>query len=404
MKVLEVSQVNRYIKSVLSKDELLNNLWVKGEISNLKQHNSGHIYFTLKDETSILKCVMFRSQCYLLRFKPCNGMKVIVRGYISVFERDGQYQLYCEEIQPDGLGALYLAFEQLKIKLEKEGFFSKDKKKQLPLLPRKIGVITSSTGAVIRDIINISTRRFPNIQIVLFPVSVQGSSAASEISHAIKVFNQKKYVDVIIIARGGGSLEELWAFNEEMVARAIFESEIPVVSAVGHETDYTIADMVADLRAPTPSAGAELVVPDKRELVWKLESFKKRIILAMQSKIANARARVEKIKNSSLFKQPFDKIYQARMVLDINNRYLYKGIGIRIKFLREKLNMFIAKLDSLSPLSILARGYSIVTEKDSNVVIKSVKQICKNELLDIKFIDGKVVCKTVEIWKGKIDE
>lgn len=403
MRVLEVSQINKYIKELISRDYLLGDLWIKGEISNFKHHSSGHMYFTLKDQTSLLRCVMFRTQCSSLRFLPTDGMKVITRGRISVFERDGQYQLYCEEMQPDGLGALYLAFEQLKAKLEKEGLFSPASKKPLPFFPTRIGVVTSSTGAVIRDIINVSTRRFPNVQIVLFPVSVQGSTASGEISRAIKVLNDKGQVDVIIVARGGGSLEELWAFNEEAVARAIFESAVPVVSAVGHETDYTIADMVADLRAPTPSAAAEIVVPDARELKWKVEAYRRRIFLAVKTRVSAARARLEKVESSLPLRQPFDKVYQLRMMLDINYKYLCKNIQSRVKKLREKLANNASRLNSLSPLSVLSRGYCLAARADSSSVIKSITQVCKNDRIDIKLIDGKAVCKVTHIEEGNIN-
>ncbi len=400
MKVLQVSQVNRYIKELISRDFLLSSLWIRGEISNFKNHSSGHMYFTIKDETSILRCVMFRTYCSSLRFLPSNGMKVIIRGSVSIFERDGQYQLYCEEMQPDGLGALYAAFEQLKEKLRAEGLFDPGIKKRLPSFPDKIGVVTSCTGAVIRDIINVSLRRFPNANIVLFPVSVQGNSSAREIAHALEVFNQKKLVDVIILARGGGSLEELWAFNEETVARAIYKSEIPVVSAVGHETDYTIADMAADLRAPTPSAAAELVVPDTRELKWKIESIRKGMILAVQSRISNCRAGLEKIHNSMIFRQPYEKVYQLRMLMDLNHKYILKNMALRIKDQRDKLISLTVHLNSLSPLAVLARGYCIATDQSSGKVIKSVNQVCRNGQLDIKFADGKAACKVVYIKGG----
>ena len=403
MKVLEVSQVNKYIKEIISRDYLLNNLWIKGEISNFKHHGSGHMYFTLKDQSSLLKSVMFRTQCVNLRFLPSDGMKVIVRGNISVFERDGQYQFYCEEMQPDGLGALYLAFEQLKVKLEEEGLFSSIFKKKIPVFTRRIGVITSSTGAVIRDIINVSTRRFPNIQILLFPVSVQGSGAAQEISHALKVLNRENCVDVIIVARGGGSLEELWAFNEETVARAIFESNILVVSAVGHETDYTIADMVADLRAPTPSAAAELVVPDARELGWKISAYKKRLLFAVESRVLSSRTQLKKLENSVTFRQPFDRIYQLRMSVDISHKYLCKNMAAKVKKTRERLGNLVSRLNTLSPLSVLSRGYCFAAKTDTNKVVNSIEQVCKNEKIDIKFIDGKVECNVLEIEKGSIN-
>lgn len=404
MKVLEVSQVNRYIKDVLSRDYLLNNIWIKGEVSNFKHHSSGHMYFTLKDECSTLRSVMFRASCISLRFLPANGMKVVTRGSISVFERDGQYQLYCEEMHPDGLGALYLAFEQLKTKLEKQGLFSPALKKKLPFFPTKIGVVTSQTGAVIRDIINVATRRFPNIKIVIFPVSVQGSSAAGEICHAIKILNQINQVDVIMVARGGGSLEELWAFNEEIVAMAIHQSTIPVVSAVGHETDYTIADMVADLRAPTPSAAAELVVPDIREFKWKVESFGKRLGAAIRSRISIARRRCERVSQSLPFRQPMDRIYQLRMMLDLNHRYISKNMKLRIKEQRDKLSSMTARLNTLSPLSVLSRGYCIASLQDTDKVVRTVEQVNSGQQIDLKLIDGNIKCKVLGSEKGRINE
>lgn len=399
IKILEVSQVNRYIKELMSRDYLLNDLWVKGEISNFKYHSSGHMYFTLKDSLGIIKCVMFRANCLNLNFMPADGMKVIIRGSVSVYERDGQYQLYCEEMQPDGLGALYAAFEQLKRKLDEEGLFVPERKKKLPYFPSKIGVITSRTGAVIRDIINVSTRRFSNVQIVLFPVSVQGNSAAGEISHALEVFNRLEGIDVIILARGGGSLEELWAFNEEIVARAICKSGIPVVSAVGHETDYTIADMAADLRAPTPSAAAELIVPDAGDIAWKIRTSSGRMTAAVQSNLERKKMKLEKIVNSFMFRQPYDKIYQLRMTLDVNCRYLNKNIADIMKNNRQQLAALVSGLNALSPLAVLARGYSIAAKQESKEVIRSVSQICKDDRIDIKFGDGMAECRVEKTYE-----
>jgi exodeoxyribonuclease VII large subunit len=395
MKIFEVSQVNRYIKELLSRDDILNSLWVKGEISNFKYHSSGHMYFTLKDSTSILKCVMFKTDCSNLKFLPADGMKVILAGYIGLFERDGQYQFYCSHMQPDGLGALYVAFEQLKAKLEKEGLFSMAHKKQLPAFPKTIGVVTSRTGAVIRDIIQVSLRRNPNVHISLFPVAVQGGNASGEIAHAIKVLNEKKLVDVIIIGRGGGSLEELWAFNEEAVARAIFDSHIPIVSAVGHETDYTIADLVADLRAPTPSAAAELVVPNVKEIIWKLQANKQRLALAARSVIAKSKVKVEHALDSPAFKQPFDKIYQSRMALDIHQKYLNKNALAIINRSKEKLSANVSILNSLSPFAVLARGYSIASDEKTGKIIKSVKQVVEGQKINVRVADGDISCRVM---------
>ncbi len=265
--VFSVTSLNKYIKNLIDRDNNLSDIAVKGEISNYKLHYSGHMYFTLKDESGIVRCVMFKTQGMRVKFDMADGMKVIVRGNISVFERDGQYQLYAHDVQPDGMGSLYLAYIQLKERLEKEGLFDQSRKRPIPFLPGTIAVVTSSTGAVIRDIINVTGRRAPGVNIRLFPVAVQGEGAAAQIAHAVDRINELNFADVIIIARGGGSLEELWAFNEETVARSIFRSRIPVISAVGHETDYTISDFTADLRAPTPSAAAEIAVPEREALL-----------------------------------------------------------------------------------------------------------------------------------------
>ena len=273
---ISVTDLNKYIKEKIAGDEVLNNVLVKGEISNYKHHYTGHLYFTLKDENSLIKCIMFRSAAVNLKFEPKDGMKVMVFGTVSVFERDGVYQIYCKAMQEDGMGSLYKAYEEMKARLEKEGLFEQSHKKKIPMFPKCIGVLTSNTGAVIRDIINVSTRRNPNVYIKLLPVPVQGEGAAEKIAEAIKIMNDKKLADVIIVARGGGSLEDLWPFNEEIVARAIYDSELPIISAVGHETDFTIADFVADLRAPTPSAAAELAVPNISDIMLKLESYNNR--------------------------------------------------------------------------------------------------------------------------------
>ena len=282
---MTVCELNNYIKDVIDNDFMLNNVYIKGEISNFKNHYSGHMYFTLKDEKSLIKCVMFKSYTSNLDFMPKDGMNVVVLGTVAVFERDGIYQIYVKGMEVDGMGALYTAYEQLKEKLEKEGLFDEKYKKKIPMLPTSIGVVTSKTGAVIRDIINVTTRRYPKVNIKLFPAAVQGKGASSTIVKAIQYFNREKNVDLIIVARGGGSLEDLWPFNEEETARAIFASEIPVISAVGHETDFTIADFVADLRAPTPSAAGELAVPSLDEVIWKIQSTRRRLALALKKTV-----------------------------------------------------------------------------------------------------------------------
>jgi len=391
-KVLTVSEINRYLKNIISSDILLSGLMVRGEISNYKNHYSGHMYFTLKDESSLIKCVMFRTNNCQLKFVPENGMRVIVGGYISVFERDGQYQLYVESMQPDGIGALHMAFEQLKQKLEKEGLFDLIYKKSLPLLPRVVGVVTSSTGSVIRDIINVMGRRYPNINIKIYPVAVQGEGAAKQISKAIDRLNKLQCVDVIILARGGGSLEELWAFNEEVVARSIFRSDIPVVSAIGHETDYTIADFVADKRAPTPSAAAEIVAPDKVSLKNDLNSLVYRLARSLNQNLLFQRNRLSRITESTTFKQPFDRVYQERMRIDIFQKSLIRALQMNFTSYKSRFAVLAGKLDALSPLTIMARGYSVVKNKENGKVIQSINDVYKGADLEIKLKDGTVDC------------
>ena len=395
--ILSVSDVNKYIKDLVSKDIILSGLWVKGEISNFKSHYSGHFYFTLKDEKAVLKCVMFRSHAAALPFVPEDGMKMLVRGYVSIFERDGQYQLYAEEMQPDGVGALYIAFEKLKSKLQQEGLFDEARKRKLPYIPGSIGVITSSTGAVIRDIINILSRRFYNVNIKLYPVQVQGETAGAQIAAGIRRLNSLANVDVIIIARGGGSLEELWAFNEEMVARSIYESKIPVISAVGHETDFTIADFVADVRASTPSAAAELVMPERTLVENRLDSLKMRLRNAAVQRTAMDRLKLKRLMESVSFKQPFNKVYQERMHLDIQKRYLLKALTAVNAGHRSRLSMLAAGLDALSPLNSLARGYSIVRSVKGDTLVKSIAAVQKGDRLEIHMTDGRVECIVEDI-------
>ncbi|HEX9058708.1 MAG TPA: exodeoxyribonuclease VII large subunit [Clostridia bacterium] len=396
--ILSVSDTNKYIKQLISGDPILSGLYVRGEISNLKCHHSGHIYFTVKDESSLLKCVMFRSSAISLRFSPENGMKVIMRGYVSIFERDGQYQLYVEDMQPDGTGALHMAFEQLKKKLEAEGLFDARHKKEIPYLPKSICVVTSATGAVIRDIINVLDRRFGSYNLKLYPVAVQGELAARQIARAVKKINEAGCADVIILARGGGSLEELWAFNEEVVARSVFNSDIPVISAIGHETDFTITDFVADLRAPTPSAAAEMVLPEKSLLYRRIDNIRTRLLGSIRKMVGIKRKSYEMLKNSRVLKHPYERIYQERMRIDLLNKYMIKSVRANIADSKSTLAVLIGKLDVLSPLTVLARGYGIV-RKDSADIIKSVDVLNDGDRLEIKLVDGKVFCTVNSIEK-----
>ncbi len=403
MSALTVSELNRYVKDLVAKDVILSGLWVKGEVSNFKSHYSGHFYFTLKDEKSVLKCVMFRSNASSMTFMPEDGMKVIIRGYISVFERDGQYQLYAEEMQPDGIGALYIAYEKLKKKLEAEGLFDVERKRKLPYIPRSIGVVTSSTGAVIRDIINVLSRRFYNVNIKLYPVQVQGELAAGQIAAAVRRLNELDNVDVIIVGRGGGSLEDLWPFNEEIVARSIYESRIPIISAVGHETDFTICDFVADVRAPTPSAAAELAMPERSVVENRLDGLKMRLRNAINKKTSMERLSIKRLEGSVAFKQPYNRIYQNRMLLDVQKRYMEKALAALKGEYRNRLSLLAARLDTLSPLSSLARGYCIIRSEKDDTLIKSVQSVSLGERLEISLTDGKLDC-IVDGIKGDKNE
>ena len=388
---ITVSELNLYIKDKVAEDEFLNSVFVKGEISNFKHHYTGHMYFTLKDEKSLIKCIMFKGYTANLNFIPKDGMKVILLGSVSVFERDGVYQIYAKAMNQDGMGNLYREYEKLKAKLEEEGLFGNEHKKQIPFMPKIIGVLTSNTGAVIRDIINVSTRRNPNVYIRLYPVPVQGEGAGQKIADAIKFMNNKKLADVLILARGGGSLEDLWPFNEEIVARAIYESELPIISAVGHETDFTIADFVADLRAPTPSAAAELAVPNIEDIKEKLNVYELRYKQSLRKKVEIMRLRYEKCMSSRAFSDPLKNINDSYILVDNFIKRLQSQIENKIKIEKQEAIKLISKMDALSPLKTLTRGYSI-TSKDE-LVIKSVKDIEKNDEIDLRYIDGLAKAK-----------
>lgn len=386
---ISVSDLNKYMKDKVASDEYLKSVFVRGEISNFKHHYTGHMYFTLKDENSLIKCIMFKSSTLTLNFVPKDGMKVNVLGSVAVFERDGVYQIYCKAMQQDGVGDLYAKFKELKDKLEKEGLFDEEHKKRIPMMPKVIGVLTSNTGAVIKDIINVSTRRNPNCYIRLYSVPVQGPGAAEKIADAIRVMNEKKLADVLIVARGGGSLEDLWPFNEEIVARAIYDSELPVISAVGHETDFTIADFVADLRAPTPSAAAELVYPRYIDIINKIVLSKKRNLNAIKNYIDRRKQYVERLKASKLEKVPLDMINKYRMTIDSYIKDGYNTLNLKVEKYRAKMVQAITKIDALSPLKTLTRGYC-VAENEQRQVIKSVKDVKKDDKLNIILNDGKI--------------
>lgn len=390
--VITVSQLNFYIKSLFDSDENLSYIFLSGEISNFTNHyRTGHLYMTLKDEKAAVKAVMFRSSTARLKFIPENGMRVIVRGRVSVFERDGQYQVYIDDMQPDGAGALTIAFEQLKAKLQKQGLFDLDIKKPIPKFPQKIGVITSPTGAAIQDIRNIIFRRCPSTEIILYPVLVQGDGAAPQIAEAIDYFNETNSADVLIVGRGGGSAEDLWAFNEEIVAYAIYRSRIPVISAVGHETDFTISDFVADLRAPTPSAAAELAVPDKVELLDRLDYLSHHCVQAMSDILSRRRTELEYVTSSPYLKNPLILIRQKQMYFDSVAAKIHNAVKFSVAEEKMKFAKTAATLDSLSPFKVLARGYSMVTDKDGKIIASS-ENLKKDDIVNIKFSKGNAEC------------
>lgn len=387
---VSVSQLNAYIKELLDSDINLSYIPVRGEISNLKRHSSGHIYFTLKDENAKIRCVMFRSYALLLKFRPEDGMNVIIYGNVSVYERDGQYQFYCVKMDSDGIGSLYIAYEQLKSKLEKEGLFSQLNKKPLPLLPRRIGVATSKTGAVIRDIINVSSNRFRGVDILLYPVTVQGEGAAESICSAIEYFNTRDDIDVIIIGRGGGSIEELWAFNDEKLARTIYASHIPVISAVGHETDFTIADFVADVRASTPSHAAELAVPSMVELEKNIDSLEEALKFMIKNKLRELERQVTRLRSSIEARSPGAMVIQNIQYVDSIQEKLEYIMKNNIYKYKKRFEMALSTIDAFNPANVLKRGYGYV-KKDGRVV-KKAGELCIGDSVQVCMQDGSIFC------------
>ncbi len=394
-KIFSVSEVNQLIKGMLDEEPALSEILIRGEISNYKLYPSGHHYFTLKDAEGALRCVMFRGQAARLRFRPENGMKVIAAGRISVFPRDGVYQLYCSALSADGVGDLHVAFEQLKEKLFQEGLFDRTHKKPLPLFPRRIAIITSSAGAAVHDMIRIIRRRYPLTKVILLPVRVQGAEAPPEIVGAIRYANRYEVGDVIITGRGGGSIEDLWAFNDERVARAIYASHIPVISAVGHEPDVTIADFVADVRAATPSHAAEIVVPDGEELLDKLRSAQLHLVRAEQKKLALLGERLRALGGKRVLTNPMAFVEDKRMVLDYTQRALsLAGAGL-LTTPKRRLGALAASLDAMSPLKVLSRGYAMVADGRGNVV-RSVRELSKGEMLSVTMGDGVARCQVMD--------
>lgn len=442
--VYTIKELTNYLKEIIENDSTLSNIWIRGEISNFTHHSSGHMYFTLKDDASKLRAIMFLGNNRTLKFIPKNGMKVIAKGFISIYERDGNYQFYAQEMQPDGIGQLYLAYEQLRQKLDEEGLFDQSTKKELPSYPLTIGVITSPTGAAVRDIITTIRRRYPVANILIYPVQVQGEFAAKTIAVAIKSINNYNQlhgkVDVLIVGRGGGSIEELWAFNEEIVARTIYESKIPVISAVGHETDFTIADFVSDIRAATPTAAAELAVPHIDELKTNIAFLEKRLERQIKKELSETKSRLNQVLKSVVFKRPKQGLYENIQRLDrledrlknsLNKQALLQKNNMRILYHRflqsnpqqnvkvnkarlellnkqlirellrikevkqNRLNNGMGKLDALSPLKVMLRGYAIPYHENGNKLIKSIKDVQLGDILTLHLTDGRLDC---QVW------
>ena len=394
--IYEVSQINEYIKLRFDDDAFLNNLFLRGEISNYKCYPSGHHYFSLKDAGGSIRCVMFRGSAFSLRFRPENGMKVITQGRISVFPRDGTYQFYVNQMTVDGVGDLHVAFEQLKAKLLAEGLFDPSRKRPLPRYPHTIAIITSSAGAALRDMLRILRKRYPLCEVKLLPVRVQGEEAPGEIAAALAYANRYRVADLIITGRGGGSIEDLWAFNDERVARAIAASELPVISAVGHEPDVTISDFVADLRAATPSNAAELAVPDQMELRQALAARQALLLTQMQKRLKQERGTLERLASSRVLKSPINYINDRRLQVDYVQHRLMAAFSETVQRKHRRFASLTAKLDAMSPLKVLARGYSMASD-GQGTLLRSVKQIKPGDRLTVRFADGSAAAVVEEV-------
>ena len=398
--ILEVSQVNEYIKFLMDRDELLGSLCIRGELSNYKVYPSGHHYFTMKDANGALRCVMFKSSAARLRFRPENGMKIIAMGRITVFARDGAYQLYVENMTPDGVGELYVAFEQLKAKLQAEGLFEQSLKKPLPRYPHTVAIITSGAGAAVMDMLRILGRRYPLCKVKILPVRVQGDEAPAEIAGAIRYANRYHVADVIITGRGGGSIEDLWAFNDERVARAIFDSEIPVVSAVGHEPDVTISDFVADIRAATPSNGAELVSPDQQELRKTLLNQQNRMLAVMQKQLKLSRQQLSAISSKRVLQSPLGYVQDRRILLDYSSTRLIAATRTILDARKQQLVRLSAKLDAMSPLRVLGRGYGVVLKQDGTV-LHTANETAVGEKISVRVQKGSLLAEVLKIEEDR---
>lgn len=401
LKTLTVSELNSYLKRILMYDPILNNLVIKGEISNFKLHNSGHSYFSLKDVNSKLKCVMFRNDFRRLKFMPEDGMNVIVKGYISIYERNGEYQLYVSSIEQVGLGKLYLEFEKLKKFLSEKGYFDENKKQRLPFMPRKIAVVTSPTGAAIRDVISVITRRNSYSHILVYPVLVQGDKAPFQISKAIERLNELEDVDLIILTRGGGSIEELWAFNEEVVAQSIYNSKKPIISAVGHETDFTISDFVSDMRAPTPSAAGELAVPSIDEVNNTIDYLHSNLKNCIFNKISTARDNLDTYSRDRIKHYLSFKIKEEQQTLDYMYNNIKNNIDKKVAIFKENVISLGDNLNSLSPLATVKRGYGILLDEKKSKTISNTESVKNGDVINVILSDGTLKCTVDDKTKGE---
>ncbi len=401
--VMTVAQLNNYVKGLIETDGQLRSVFVTGEISNFVDHyKSGHFYLSLKDQNAVVKAVMFRSYAQKVAFTPQNGMKVICRGRVAVYERDGVYQLYIEDMQPDGIGALKIAFDQMTRRLQDEGLFDEAHKKPIPRYPSKIAVITSPTGAAVQDILNILSRRMPAVEVLMYPVLVQGEFASAQLREAVNAVNAENAADVIIIGRGGGSMEELWAFNDERLARTIYASDIPVISAVGHETDFTICDFVSDLRAPTPSAAAELAVPDVSDVLGLLERLKRSAASAVTHRLVQSENELKRIADDRVLRSPMSYIDSLFETFDrVCVSYRHAAENVLEEYLSE-LRILSAKLDAYSPLKTLSRGYSITYKGDN--IVRSVSDLSCDDIIRLKFHDGAAECVVTSTAEENDDE
>lgn len=395
--ILSINQLNEYVRLLLARDPLLQEVKVRGEISNFKLHSSGHMYFTLKDDQNKIRCVMFRQNSSSLKFLPKDGMGVIAKGAVSLYSRDGQYQLYVDSMEQDGLGNLHIAFEALKNKLRGEGLFNPEFKNPLPVLPRKIALVTSHTGAAVRDIIRVIKERNSNVDLLILPVAVQGPDAFKQIARAIDFANTRDDIDLIIAGRGGGSIEELWAFNEEELARAIFRSRIPIISAVGHETDFTIADFVADVRAATPSNAAELAVPESSYIQSLIDGLKKSLVDAMSNNLLQKKHKLDMLKNHYVFRTPRLLLDQQSQYVDQLAQRLTASIEAHLQTNRDKLASIASSLQALSPLNVLSRGYTLAVQEDGSRPIHSVLELSPSDRLKVIFRDGRILCTINEV-------